>query len=261
MKGFIPIDSTTVCDNCVQEGKDFAFRVTTGNDELILNATNGDSRKEWIEAIRAAPSFSSLSACNVEAVMDLAAEMDRVRIEKERQAQEEVRNMMANKERELERERAGKKLVHDLAEKKRKEAALLLIREAEAAAARAKLQEKVSMPAVCMKKLASESSFKERFICIDSEAGVFLFGKTAAEVSERTCKSFNIAALVKSVTTNDALGAPNFSIGFREGVEIPDSVVSRSIFRSGDKIDFDVKMEDADLCKAFVSVLEHLRQK
>jgi len=261
LKGFIPIDSSTKCEGIVQEGKDYAFRVVTGGDELILNAANGDNRKEWLEAIRSAPSFSSLSACNVEAVMDLAAEMDRVRVEKERIAQQEVDSMLASKARDEQREQLGKKLAQDLAEKKRKEAALLLVREAEAAAARAALHEKVKQPVLGMKKLASESSFKERYMCIDIDTGDFLFGKAESEINYRTCKSFNISALVKSVTVNDEMGKPNFSILFRDGVDVPESVVSKSIFRSGDKVDFDVTMEDPELCSAFVSVIEDFRQK
>lgn len=263
VKGWIPIDSSTSCSNCTIEGKDYAFRVVTGGDELVLNAANADDRKEWVEAIQLAPNYISLAACNVEAVMDVAAEMERVRQEKEREASEEVARLLGekkNKETEIVEKR--RKLEAELAEKKRKEAALLLIREAEAAAARAEVFKKVQAPAPCNKKLSHESSFNKRFISVNEEDGHFVFGKTAEEVMENRAKRVDLKLLVEEVKVDDSLDVANFRLLFKTGVEIPEAIVRKTVFKTTtDSLGLEITMEDRELCSNFVKAVGYVLKK
>ena len=52
-KDYVAINSTTTAHaEQAMDGKDFPFKVVTGAEDIILNATSDEDRKEWLDAVK-----------------------------------------------------------------------------------------------------------------------------------------------------------------------------------------------------------------
>lgn len=256
------MDSTTTCDTWTGDGKEFAFRIQTAKDELILCATSEVDCKEWIDAVRMAanppppPSTGNaeLDRANAAAHAEIV-EAQRKADEAERLAKEGAGVMKALSIVEGGLEGAAGSLLGGAAgEIERaalaKAAELLKIEEAKKAEEAKQAQyAKLKVPISCEKKLSSESSYHTRFVWVNSTTKEFHWAKTN-DVSKS--KSINCKANIKSVSQNSEVGAHNFTIELKDVESVFTGMFSTV------PTSIDVKMEDGELNLAMISLLKEL---
>jgi len=283
-KDSVPINSTTVIGNIEVDKKPFAFKITTGGEELILNCESEAERDSWVTAIsniaNPPPVDNSLSAEQVA----LNAEMERMRIAKEKAAADEEARLLKQQHeteamrKEREAAEAAKKKAHEEAEarrvaeeKKHKEALAAAEAAAESARAaaaalekerqaKAALLSKISVAVSCNKKLSTESAFKPRFIWIKEDTKEFHWGKTADDYSNGKSKCIVIAQHMKSVKVNNENTTPNFSIELVDAAELPESVYTKTVFSGAAPTSIDITMDDAVLNTGFVNYLREVKK-
>jgi len=277
-KDFVPISSNTVGEAISIDGKDFVFKITTGSEELILQAANEEDRKQWLAAIaKAANPPPPAPTGNAEADK-LAAEMEKVRLEAHRHAEEQAHAAQVAHSHTLGGVLGGAAtaVVHGLenaahaaeqaaaaeAEKllklKRVEeervaaelAAVAAAQAAAAAAAKRQLYASLSAPVACNKKLSTESKYQPRFIWIKEDTKEFHWGKTADGAKS---KCVSITNHVVSVRSNTDVTTPNFTIEL-QNVESIFTGLFASVPSS-----IDVTMEDVNLVNGFMQVIAELK--
>ena len=255
---------STVCQAAVIDEKQFSFKVVTNGEELVLGATNDVDRDEWIEAITGAISQPSVTASNAEAVMDVAAEIDRVRIEKEKLAADEANKILMQKQptaaADPKKELAAKKLAADLAEKRRKEAATVLLQEQETSAAKAAVLDRVNVPVECEKKLSTETEFKIRFLWINEKTKELHWAKNEGDFEGGKSKAINVTQHVKSITVDNAVSFTKFSINLVKADKLPDHMHVKSVFNVTAPTSIDIQIKNNAVGNAFIYLLRDLKK-
>lgn len=233
-KDFLPLNSRTTCYEWNgDETKEFAFCVTSGADELILNASSEEERKSWMEAIE------SVSGPSNDAVADaLSDKMEATALSALTPTMPSMMSMASS-------------VVSDgAAAAAAKAAAELAAKEAKAAAAKAAMHAKLQVPIICKKKTSSESSYVDRYIWVDAEKKEFFWGKTD-DVAKG--KSISIASMVKSVSLDVAIKDPNFHIDLQNH----DSVFTGMF--STVPVSIDITLNDSEICAGFISYINELK--
>ena len=273
------INGDTTADTWTGEGKEHAFRIQTGTDELILCATSAEDCKAWIEAVRKVanppppPSTGNaeLDRANAEAHTK-ALEVQRTADEAERLAREGAGLMAlgnvslegalhsaggalmgaAGEEAERLARAEAERLLQQKAEEEAaaKAAAEKEAAEAKAAAAKRALLSKIQMPVACEKKLSTENAYHPRFVWVNTTTKEFHWGKTN-DPSKSKCIS--CPGNVKSIAPDSEVGGSNFTIQLKDA----ESVSWGGVF-SGTPTAIQVKLDDAEINSAFISCISDL---
>ena len=274
-KDFVPITSNTTGEAISIDGKDFVFKISSGSDELILQAESEEERRQWLAAVkRAANPPPPASTGNAEADK-LAAELEKSRLEAGRHATEiaahahsglvadvihGVENLEHKAAAEAEKLRLAAEKVEAEARAAAAEAAAKLAAEkaaaekvaaAAAAAAKRQLYNSVSGPVACNKKLSNETAYHPRFIWIKEDSKEFCWSKASGDAKYKT---ISIPGNVKSIRSNADVASPNFTIELQNA----ESVFSGGLFSSVPS-SIDVTMDDALLISAFLAVISELK--
>lgn len=277
-KDFVPINNHTTCEKWEGEDKEHAFRIETGKDELILCATSPQDREEWIEAVRKVANPPPPPSTG-DPVADAAAaeahakalEAQRAADQKAIEAKESASSMMPSMgsvthaaERsvtggvasglvgglmgaaEREAEGAAAKAAAGLLDSKKAEEEARA--KAEAEAKRQQMLAKIRVPVSVEKKLNHESSYHPRWIWVDTNEKKFHWAKSN---DASKSKNVHIPTHVKSVTSSGEVGMHNFSVELKDHESIFSSVFGTV------PTHLEVKMEDAEMNKAFI---EHIKE-
>lgn len=260
----IPINEDTTIIFVDDESKPFCFKVKTGDDELILSCEDEETRNDWANDIRnvlaASPDQSPES-------VGVAAELAKLRLEKENAAQEEADRLARTKE--IEEKRKAREDAENFAKKGHEEAIARRKleennRKAEAAAAATALESKrilygsVQSPCKCGKKLSSESAWKkERYIWLDATSKLLLWSKAADDTAR--AKSIDIPTHVASAEIKELEGAagPSFCIHLKE--DVPETVFKSRLFGKEKPTSIDIYMDTPDMVSAFVNLINEMK--
>jgi len=197
---------------------------------------------------------------------ELEDEMNRLRLQHEKEAADAETNALANENvlslrKDREEAAAAKQKAHEEAEARRLEDERLhkeKLAALEAAAAAKKAEEErlafVAKPFSCNKKISTENSYQKRFVFVNGARKEFHWGKSEEDCSAGTSKSIHLPALAKSVTRDGA----SFSVVFKDGAELPEHVWNKSVFSSTAPSSIDIQMESEDACKTFVAAIAGL---
>jgi len=252
-KDSVAINNTSTCEPIDVDGKNFAFKLTTKtpSEELILNCDSESERSDWIKAIQDVANPPPVDPSKTAEEIELEEEMSRMRLQQEREAADAEASALADQSvlsmrKEREEAAAAKQKAHEEAEARRLEDERLHKEKlAKLEQDRANM-EFVSRSRACQKKISTENSYQDRFVFVDGQKR-FHWAKS----SDGDSKSIDVPSMVKQVSRDGKA----FSVHFRDNVDLPEHVWTKSVFSSTAPTSVDLVMESEEVCMTFVSVL------
>jgi hypothetical protein len=240
-KDSIPINMSTVVETS-ELSKDMgkSFKITTGDDELVLCCPDEFIRDEWIKAINEVAHDKKNTAAPAPAPA-ASGEDEKAKLAREAKEREESRLKALAGSAMAEYEKALAAFNKAQEDKKRAQAAC-------------------QSPVECNKKLSTESSYKPRYIWVDPRTKEFFWAKSPDDVTKS--KGISIVNHVKSVSYNTMEGEslPNMTVELNENLsDLPESVFATGMFKSALPSSVDITMTDAAMCQAFVTYLREIK--
>lgn len=262
-KDFLPLNSHTTVNFWVGDGKEFAFVVSSGAEELVLVANSEQERKEWMDAI------SSVSGSSGDPEVDkINDQLEAAKLAGEKAAMNAAKSSLPSASSMLPSMSSGHHTGGGLgglaslggalvgaaaaeATKAAAQAAEEASRLAKQAQAKLAMQTKLQSPIACSKKLNTESSYHDRFIWIKPDTKEFYWGKTE-EMGKGKC--IHIPTMVKAVSLDVAIVEPNFHIDLQNA----ESVLPAGVF-SAAPTSIDITLNDSEVCAGFISYINELK--